>query len=274
MPLRPAPPPRGILRTHAPRGTIEHQRILPAPELAASIAHFWSVRWALEEPFATETLSHPTVHVVIDDAASGAARASVAGVPTHRFARRLEGTGQVFGVKFRPAMFAPLWSRPMSTLTDRVVPIAEVFGAEGGAFAEHILAPAPLAEKIAHAEAFLAPRVAPTPPHAAELIALRDLVERMETDRALLRAEDAAILAGVDLRTLQRRFRRAVGVTPKWVIQRYRLHEAAERLKSSTPPPLAALAAELGYADQAHFARDFARVIGRSPRTFAAMEGA
>jgi AraC-like DNA-binding protein len=60
-----------------------------------------------------------------------------------------------------------------------------------------------------------------------------------------------------------------VGVGPKWVIQRYRLHEAAEQLKAENPPPLAALAASLDYADQSHFARDFKRVVGQSPGAFA-----
>jgi AraC-like DNA-binding protein len=74
---------------------------------------------------------------------------------------------------------------------------------------------------------------------------------------------------GCDLRTLQRRFRHYVGVSPKWVIQRYRMHEVAEELKSPTPPALAELAARLGYFDQAHFARAFKATVGESPRAFA-----
>ena len=63
----------------------------------------------------------------------------------------------------------------------------------------------------------------------------------------------------------------AAAATPKWVIQRYRLHEAAERLRApkESAPALADLAAALGYADQAHFARDFKRVVGESPGAFA-----
>lgn len=53
------------------------------------------------------------------------------------------------------------------------------------------------------------------------------------------------------------------------VIGRYRLHEAAARLKSDAPPSLGDLAASLGYADQSHFARDFRSVVGRTPRDFA-----
>jgi AraC-like DNA-binding protein len=55
--------------------------------------------------------------------------------------------------------------------------------------------------------------------------------------------------------------------SPKWVIQRYRLHEAAERLDTAATD-LSTLAHELGYADQAHFARDFKAAVGRPPASY------
>lgn len=51
--------------------------------------------------------------------------------------------------------------------------------------------------------------------------------------------------------------------------QRYRLHEAAERLADEPGADLADLASELGYADQAHFVRDFKRPIGHPPGAYA-----
>jgi AraC-like DNA-binding protein len=57
-------------------------------------------------------------------------------------------------------------------------------------------------------------------------------------------------------------------VSPKWVIQRYRLLEAAAQLRTNDPPKLVALAAALGYADQAHFQRQFKQVIGKTPGSF------
>jgi len=60
-----------------------------------------------------------------------------------------------------------------------------------------------------------------------------------------------------------------VGVSPKWVIQRYRLHEAAERIARGGVEDFADLALELGYADQAHFIRDFKKLVGRSPAEYA-----
>ncbi len=124
-----------------------------------------------------------------------------------------------------------------------------------------------LGGRTAAAERVLVPIARPLTEGAA---LARDLCERMAIDRSLLRAEDGAAALGVGLRTLERLFARHVGVSPKWVIRRYRLREAAEQLRSTPGIALAGLAASLGYADQAHFARDFKAVIGLSPRAFAA----
>ncbi len=84
----------------------------------------------------------------------------------------------------------------------------------------------------------------------------------MARDRSIIRLQDVVTASGLSLRLLQRHFLQYVGVNPKWVIQRYRLHEAAERLKAG-PVDLTALA--LGYFDQAHFTRDFRAIVGKPP---------
>ena len=260
MARRPAAPARGVLHAATPDGVVEHQRVVPAAELADHVAHLWWVRWDLARPFTVETLPHPSVHLLFERG-----RATIAGVQRSRFVRRLVGRGQVIGVKFRPGAFQPLLGRAMATLTDRTVAASTLFG-------RAIAGVARAAEAAAIDEALVAIETAVRDqlrPLSPELIAIRDLVERLAVDRRLVRVEDTAACAGLDLRTLQRRFRHAVGVTPKWVLQRYRLHEAAERLRGPRPPNLAALAAELGYADQSHFVRDFKATIGRPPGTYA-----
>ena len=70
-------------------------------------------------------------------------------------------------------------------------------------------------------------------------------------------------------RTLQRLFRRYVGVTPKWVLKRLRIHQAVERLAEARAVPWTRLALELGCYDHAHFIRDFRLVVGLSPAEYA-----
>jgi len=260
--------PRGLLRTNGRAGTSEHQRVLPDLRLRPMIAHFWWVSWSFPEPFVTETLPHPSVHLTFE---SASARGEIGGPAPGRFVRTLEGSGHVFGIKFRPAAFQPLLGAALSTLQGTTLAIERVFGTAGIALGKAMQRATDFEARIELAEAFFLPRARPLP---SEVERMRDLVERMADDRSLVRVEDAAALVELDVRALQRRFRRYVGVTPKWVLMRYRLHEAVERLKGKRPPSLAALAAELGYTDQAHFARDFKAVVGRTTAEFARNERA
>jgi AraC-like DNA-binding protein len=259
--MRSPGPPRGILRREHPRGRTTHERIAPSAALADYVAHHWTVSWDLEAPFVAETLPHPCVHLIFE-----AGRSRIAGLSVRRFRRSLRGRGRVFAVKFRPAAFQPLLGAPMSSITERTLSLRSLFGRAGDVLRQAVLSEESLPGCIALVERFLGPRLPPLP---ARVAAVRDLVERLAVDRALLRVEQAAAILRTDVRTLQRRFLHDVGLGPKWVIQRYRLHEAAERLARPDPPDLAALALELGYFDQSHFQRDFKQIIGVTPRAYA-----
>ena len=85
--------------------------------------------------------------------------------------------------------------------------------------------------------------------------------------------DDVVEREGIGKRTLQRLFSEYVGVSPKRVIRRYRLHEAEERLAEGRELNLAALALDLGYFDQAHFARDVKAIVGGAPARYARAAG-
>jgi AraC-like DNA-binding protein len=275
-PLAAASPARGVLTSADGRQRRQHQRVLPSSDLAPYIAHFWWVEWdlALSQPRVAETLPHPTAHLIFELPSRATLRATLHGVSTRRFTRTLRGHGRAFGVKLRPAALRAFLRNPApaTRFTDRRTPIADVFGRDGTVLARTIAALgtsiSEMPQAIAAAEAFLIPRATPLPPDVA---AIRDLVERIEHDRDIRRAADAARILNIDERTLQRRFKSHVGVAPKWVIQRYRLMEAVEQLRTTpaSPTSLADLAATLGYADQSHFTRDFTAIIGISPRAYA-----
>ena len=80
--------------------------------------------------------------------------------------------------------------------------------------------------------------------------------------------DDLVIRAGIGKRSIQRIFNEYVGVSPKWTIRRYRLHEVIEKVNSGGRPAWAELALELGYFDQAHFINDFRSIVGYSPTQY------
>ena len=193
-------------------------------------------------------------------------RSGVMGVLTGRFTRELDGRGRAFGVRFRPAGFQPFLGAPVATLTDRRLAVADVFGPAGDRLVAELLAAPGEPELTAAAEAFLlARRPAPDP----DVALVNQVVDQIMADHDLTRVEDAAARSGIGTRRLQRLFATYVGVTPKWVIRRSRLHEAVERLDQGQQVDLAFLARELGYFDQAHFARDFRAAVGRPPAAYA-----
>ena len=98
---------------------------------------------------------------------------------------------------------------------------------------------------------------------------LATLVERAEEDTDLVRAEQLAEIAGVSLRTLQRRFHSYVGIGPKWVVQRFRLLDVTAAAHGDADVDWAALAVRLGYADQSHLIRAFTQLVGHPPATYA-----
>ena len=94
-------------------------------------------------------------------------------------------------------------------------------------------------------------------------------MERITSDPALRRVAGLAEVAGMSERRLQRLFAEYVGVPPKWVMRRARLHEAALRADAGAVLDWGALAADLGYADQAHLTRDFTATLGVPPSRYA-----
>ncbi len=222
----------------------------PSPELARYVERYWVVSWDYPEPYRQLVVPYPNVHLTFEDG-----RATVHGVSTGHGVRVLAGSGGVFGVAFRPGCFRPFLGSAVSTITDRSVDAGELFGTD---------LPQPL--DVPTVERYLRARL-PEPDLRADRAA--DVVARIAGDPGTTRVDALARDLGTSVRQLQRSFAEYVGVGPKWVIRRYRLHEVTERLAAGAQIDWAGLAAGLGYADQAHFTRDFREMFGEPPTWYA-----
>jgi AraC-like DNA-binding protein len=249
--------PRGVLH-RLPVGEFAHGRVAAPDDLADRIEHFWSVRWNLEglPPQVQETLPHPNVHIVVEPG-----RADAWGVHTGRWTRVLEGRSAAFGIKFRPGAFRAVLGRAVCTIADGSVTVAKLFGEAGAALDATLSCPDDPAA-VALAAQFLRENLPPLD-ERAELAGR--IVDGVVDDLELHSVDELARRFDLSPRALQRLFSDYVGVGPKWVIQRYRLHEAVARVQAGRPVAWAALAQDLGYFDQAHFIADFRKLVGHTP---------
>jgi AraC-like DNA-binding protein len=239
------------------------ERFPPSPDLAALVERHWLVTWALPEgrSGSITLLPQPCVNVVLDRG-----RLAIAGVGRERFTYVYKGVGRVFGVKFRPGAFLPFLGEPVSTITDVTLPAERIWGSAATELGEEMAALPRVEQLIAAAEGFLRARWPPEDPQV-ELVGR--IVGALLHDREIARVEDVARRFDLRPRTLQRLFARYVGVSPKFVLRRFRLHEAAAALARAQDRPWAEVAAELGYFDQSHFIRDFTAAIGMTPVAYA-----
>ncbi len=267
-------PTTGILRPRIAAQKFRLTRHAPAAELCDLVQRYWIVHWDLPlgARHVQETLPSPHVNLVVGSStgpstgiATARAQADAFGVFTQKYINRLSGSGSVFGIKFQPGGFHPFARCPLAELTNRSVPITNLFGPEGDAFQHAILALDDEQAQVNVANQFLRNRL-PKPDETVALV--NHIVEQISAEQTLMRVEAVAERVNVSPRTLQRLFRQYVGVSPKWVIRQFRLHEAAARLDSGNALDLAQLALDLGYFDQAHFVKDFTATVGVSPTEY------
>lgn len=162
----------------------------------------------------------------------------------------------------------------MSSTTDLEFPLEAIFGAEGASLEASASATLENEARIALVTEFLLARAPRPDPDAARVA---QIVEIIRSEPSIVRVDALSTRAGVSMRALQRLFADYVGVPVKWVMGRVRAQQGAERVAERAAPndygktpPWSEVAQELGYADQAHFIRDFKAQIGATPGAFAA----
>ena len=235
---------------------------------------YWLPVWDLPAGQVTvqRVLQYPVVVLVI-----GPDAAVCVGPSTGLSTQELSGNGWAVGVLCQPAAGALLTGAPVRALVDRAVDLTGVAGLDGDALAtgvRSVMAPDPAdPDARLRAVGLVEEALRRLVPVDDEGLLVNRLLQRVEDDPGLLRVGQLVEELGIGERTLQRLCARRIGIGPKWLIQRRRLQEVAERLADASAagqPDLARVAADLGYADQAHLTRDFRTVTGLTPGEYAA----
>lgn len=269
-----APPASGILRPEVQDALVSRGRVEPHADLATWVEHYWTVAWDLadHDAFRAEVVSHPSVHVTVESGTvprfgSELPVGLVHGVITRKFSVDISGTGRVFGVKFRPGGFGAFTGADVGAWTDRILPLATAFEGASSELVEQVLAEPSDEGRAEILDVLLLSRLPDRDLRYEEVLAI---VGDLRDDSDLTTVDAVARRHGFSERTLQRIFRRYVGVGPKWVLQRYRLHDAVDLIDAGESDDLAGLAVRLGWFDQAHFTREFTALVGQSPAAYAA----
>ena len=254
-------------------GRFEMRRRLPNPALQGTITDICGYREMAPGHLRNVEYASLTVPLVISFAEPFAIGLGKAPGDNDRFASFAAGlyAGPVviesFGgaccvqVNFTPLGARRFFRRPMSELTDSMIVLDDVLGAEGMALRERLGNAPDWSARFDIAEAFVAARL----DNAAETpLEIAWAYDRIITSGGRTRISSLAERLGWSRKHLASGFSNAIGIGPKTLSRIVRFNRALGLSRQPTAD-WADIAADCGYADQAHLVREFRDLAGETP---------
>ena len=245
----------------------------PHPKLARYVECYWSITGHLpaEAKQASRVLPDGCIDFLFNLGDSSTRQSGLSASPTvigsMTRAVEVEYAGQIelVGVRFRPGGATPYLGLPASELTDHVVGLEEIWGAEAGRTHER-LSELDTRARIALLDETLMERLRSTAhPADGRVLHASETVVAHEGSLPVARLVEET---GLGRRQLERRFLACVGVSPKTASRIARFRAAVATMHADPTVELSRLALGAGYADQAHMNRDFRALAGVTPGTY------
>lgn len=239
------------------------QEFEPPSRLREHVACYWGAEIrAVEAGHMHQVIPDGCVGLIATRRADGSTHLTLQGprldalwIPVHQGDR-------FWGVRFWPDTGAPLLGRPASTLLGALEPAAASLGPPAAGLEGRLAGCDTAAAASAAWGVLLEPMIASCPPLD---VVVRTAVLAIIAARGEAPLADLAVAVGVSPRQLQRRFSAAVGLSPKQFARVRRLRGALSHIVEGSPKSWAAVAADLGFADQAHLIREFGALAGLTP---------
>ena len=174
---------------------------------------------------------------------------------------------EMIGVYFEPGSTLALLQVPAMELTDHVVDLEDVWGAQSAPLADE-LAGLDEEARVDRLEAALLKRLrrAPSSRLSIDVIGIARWARAEPVSITVRRLADAA---GVSRQHLTRVFRQVVGVSPKRYCRLARFQAGLIYAGVGAGVNWAQVAAELGYADQSHMIAEFRELSSLTPEALA-----
>jgi AraC-like DNA-binding protein len=227
-----------------------YRELPPPPGLEAHIACLWT-----SHDRATRVLPDACADVVFVGGRLIAAGPATAASRT----RPTPGQGRC-GVRFRIGSAGAALGLPAVELLDQSVPLAEVWGRAARRLEDLVTAAPTIEGALAALIRGVAERL--PPPGGGDPLVRRAAVALLRDGASL---GEAGRVVGLEQRQLRRRFARAVGYGPATLVRVQRFQRFLALADHAPTTSIGRLAAEAGYADQAHLTRECRRLSGLAP---------
>jgi AraC-like DNA-binding protein len=250
---------------------VQVTRIAPSARLVPFIEHFTVVeaedettRVLLPEPGLIMGVRYRGAASLLDgDRMTRLSGAAITGIVGAARRMRTHARSGIVLAQFRPTGAARFFAAPLHELFGATVPLDDLLPrAEVQRLADRMASQPDSAHRVAVLEQYLAARLTGSALDPIAQAAAAAIVGA----HGSLRISDLARRLGISQDPLEKRFRRAVGASPKQLASIVRVKRAIELGK--TGRSWARVAHDTGYYDQSHFIREFRAITGEAPARF------
>lgn len=254
----------------------ELARRAPPPHLRGIVAALSGYREAAAAPFCQREAAGLVVPLVISfgtpfliglgrDPGIGDRHGSfAAGLYPGPVVIRSDGRAACMQVDFTPLGAFTVFGGAVAELASRMVDLGDLLGREGVRLRERLAEAPGWDARFGLVEAFVTARLGRPPS-----LAVRHAYARLSAAGGAVRVAELAAELGWSRKHLSNRFQAEVGLAPKTVARMMRFAAACRLARSGRGGGWAQVAAEAGYADQAHLSREFAEFAGEAPQAWA-----
>ena len=237
------------------------RRYFPEPEFETLIEQFWFVDWDLcdQPPHLQKNLPDPNFHLLIEDQ-----KVKVIGPVSKAYQYKMQNKGKILGVKFVAGGLAVKAEFSAHNFVDKTVAVDQIMNIDESKLLADINGTSCDEEKVSLFQEHLRPSL--QTPNDQQRQAAK-LLFTIKHHADITSVEELAAYSGLRKRTLQRVFQQYVGLSPKLLLRKYRLHQAMAYLDDGSKNILD-IVEWLGYTDQSHLIRDFKDMLGVTPKQY------
>ncbi len=251
----------GVLHQNKGKSNYDLRRYFPSAALANIVEQFWFVDWSLQtdKEHLQQNLPDPNFHLVFEN---GSAR--LIGPVSKVFSYRMKKSGAIVGVKLTVGSLNTLLDEKIRSFVNREIPAQDCFGEQINELALKLANNSNDEQRCEMLHTFF--EKFPIKVSTLAISVNKQLTLIRETEH-ITSVQYLSELTNISTRSLQRNFIKYLGLSPKWLIRKYRLHQALSLLESGEID-IADLVVQLNYTDQSHLIHDFKDMLGITPNTY------
>ncbi|MDR8390803.1 helix-turn-helix domain-containing protein [Aliifodinibius sp. S!AR15-10] len=258
--------------------SVQIQEFSPGKDLRPYVEFFWEGQFNLSGTTTlyqkvvpngfVELVIHPSdshCHLPIGDGWSSSPDYTIIGLYTRPYEVQFPHYVNVFGIRFKPEGIYNLFGIPASVFSEKYEDMELVLGREFKEYCERLRETPHVGQRLKLTTNFLLKKLEQ---NSAEITYLNRAAEMIRRSEGFNKIDDLPDKVYISQRQLEREFNKKIGITPKRYMRIARLNEVHRKLEEEQELELTKIAFDCGYADQAHFIRDFKSFMGVNPTLF------